>query len=143
MKCSRVQYQGTHSVVGSGHRGWPGSWSWRSRRSCRCPAEAAASPLGPTTAAAPRSCHGESRRVNEHGQRSHNTFKLFKFTNHPSDTHGLFTHPAAILCPTWLPGCDGRGDSRRASTGDLDVVLTGTWKFQIEKRSSHCGWFCM
>lgn len=32
----------------------------------------------------------------------------------------------AFLCPTWLLGCDGRGDSRRDSTGDLDVVLTGT-----------------
>lgn len=33
------------------------------------------------------------------------------------------TLPAALL---WLAGCDGRGDSRRDRTGDLEVVLTGT-----------------
>lgn len=52
------------------------------------------------------------------------------FTNRSG---GLFTYPPALLGPAWLPGCDGRGDSRRDSTGDLDVVLTGTWRKQIQK----------
>lgn len=55
----------------------------------------------------------------------------------------LFTHLPALLCPPWFPGCDGRGDSLRDSTGDLDVVLTGTWRKHKLRLFKQCTGECV